>query len=423
MTTELAARPRLRARLVPPLLGDLPFRRFWAAQTISFFGDQINWIALPLVAVLTLDAGPGQMGLLGAVGTVPNLLFSLHAGALVDRRGRRRETMIWADWGRAALLATVPVAYWLDLLTMAQLYVVAFLTGTLTVAFFVCINALFTMLVPREQYVAGNSLVNGSRAFSFVAGPSIGGILVQVLSAPAALLADAVSFVGSALLLRSIDPEEPPVEPAERGHVREGLRFVFRTPILRAKLAATAVINFFNFVFLALFILYATSELGISPGTLGIVLGAGAIGGVIGSILTGRITRRLGVGRAFVLGCVLFPASFLLVPLAEGPTWLVLALLLLFEFGAGVGVMVLDIVGGAIQQALVPDRLRSRVSGAYMVVNFGVRPLGSLAGGVLGVWLGLRPTLWLAAVGGLAGFLFLLPSPIPRLRELPEEAA
>ena len=308
MTDEAAAQPRLRARLVPPLLGDLPFRRFWAAQTISFFGDQINWIALPLVAVLALDAGPGQMGLLAAVGTLPNLLFSLHAGALVDRRGRRRETMIWADWGRAALLATVPVAYWLDVLTMAHLYVVAFLTGTLTVAFFVCINVLFTTLVPREQYVEGNSLVNGSRAFSFVAGPSIGGLLVQVLSAPAALLADAASFVGSALLLRSIRPEEPPVEQAERGHVREGLRFVVRTPILRAKLAATATINFFNFVFFALFILYATSELGVSPGTLGLVLGAGAVGGVIGSVVTGRIARRLGVGPAFVLGCVLFPA-------------------------------------------------------------------------------------------------------------------
>ncbi len=166
--------------------------------------------------------------------------------------------------------------------------------------------------------------------------------------------------------------------------MREGLRFVFRTPILRAKLAATAVINFFNFVFFALFILYATSELGVSPGTLGIVLGAGAVGGVIGSIVTGRITRRLGVGPAFVLGCTLFPAPFLLVPLAEGPMPVVLALLLAFEFGAGVGVMVLDIVGGAIQQAIVPDRLRSRVSGAYMVVNFGVRPLGSLAGGALG---------------------------------------
>jgi MFS family permease len=362
------------------------------------------------------------MGLLAAVGTLPNLLFSLHAGALVDRRGRRRETMIWADWGRAALLVTVPVAYWLDVLTMAHLYVVAFLTGALTVAFFVCINTLFTVLVPRERYVEGNSLVNGSRAFSFVAGPSVGGVLVQVLSAPAALLADAFSFVGSALLLRSISPDEPPVEEAEHGHIREGLRFVFRTPILRAKLAATAVINFCNFAFFALFILYATSELGVSPGTLGIVLGAGAVGGVIGSVVTGRITRRLGVGPAFVLGCVLFPAPFVLVPFAEGPMPVVLGLLLVFEFAAGLGVMVLDIVGGAIQQALVPDRLRSRVSGAYMVVNFGVRPLGSLTGGALGAWLGLRPTLWLAAVGGLAGVLFLLPSPIPSLRELPEEA-
>jgi predicted MFS family arabinose efflux permease len=264
--------------------------------------------------------------------------------------------------------------------------------------------------------------VNGSRAFSFVAGPSVGGVLVQVLSAPTALLADTASFVGSALLLRSIRPEEPPVEEAEHGHIREGLRFVLRTPILRAKLAATAVINFFNFLFFALFILYATSELGVSPGTLGIVLGAGAVGGLIGSIVTGRITRRLGVGPAFVLGCFLFPAPFVLVPLAEGPMPLVLALLLAFEFIAGLGVMVLDIVGGAIQQALVPDRLRSRVSGAYMVVNFGVRPLGSLTGGVLGAWLGLRPTLWLAAAGGLVGVLFLLPSPIPRLRELPEEA-
>jgi MFS family permease len=422
MTGELADQPRLRARLVPPLLGDLPFRRFWAAQTVSFFGDQINWIALPLVAVLALDAGPGQMGLLAAVGTLPNLLFSLHAGALVDRRGRRRETMIWADWGRAGLLATVPVAYWLDVLTMAHLYVVAFLTGTLTVVFFVCINVLFTVLVPRERYVEGNSLVNGSRAFSFVAGPSIGGVLVQVLSAPAALLADAFSFVASALLLRSIRPEEPPVAPAESGHVREGLRFVRRTPILLASLAATATINFFNFVFFALFILYATSELDVPPGTLGVVLGAGAIGGVIGSILTGRITRRLGVGPAYVLGCVLFPAPFLLVPLAEGPYPVVLGLLLAAEFGTGFGVMLLDIVGGAIKQAIVPDRLRSRVSGAYMVVNYGVRPLGSLAGGALGAWLGLRPTLWIAAIGGLVGVLFLLPSPVPRLRELPEEA-
>jgi MFS family permease len=403
----------------PPLLRERLFRRFWLGQTISHFGDQVSGIALPLVGVLALDASPAQMGYLGAAGVAPNLLVSLHAGAFVDRHGRRRQTMIVADAGRALLLATIPIAYWLDALTFAHLYGVAFLTGVLTVFFFVSYNTLFVSLVPRERYVDGNSLLNGSRAFSFVAGPSAGGLLVQLISAPFTLLADALSFVASALYLRSIDPVEPPTAEPAPGQLTEGLRFIRRSPTLLAKLAATATINFFNFLFFALFILYVTRELGVSPALLGLILGAGAVGGLVGSVAAGRITRRLGIGPAFVLGCVLFPAPFLLVPLAGGPRPLVLALLFVFEFGTGFGVMLLDITGGAIQQALVPDRLRARVSGAYMVVNFGVRPLGALAGGVLGTAIGLRPSLWVAAVGGVAGVLFLLASPIPRMRELP----
>jgi MFS family permease len=410
----------LLSRWSPPLLRERTFRRFWAGQTISHFGDQISGIALPLVGVLALDASPAQMGYLSAAGVAPNLLVSLHAGAFVDRHGRRRLTMIVADWGRALLLATIPVAYWLDALTFAHLYAVAFLTGVFTVFFFVSYNTLFVSLVPRQRYVEGNSLLNGSRAFSFVAGPSVGGFLVQLLSAPFTLLADALSFVASGLFLNSIDAAEPPTVDAAPGQFTEGLRYVRRSPTLLAKLAATATINFFNFLFFALFILYASRELDVSPALLGLILGAGAVGGLVGSMTAGRISRRLGVGPAFVLGCVLFPAPFLLVPLAGGPRPLVLALLFVFEFGTGFGVMLLDITGGAIQQALVPDRIRARVSGAYMVVNFGVRPLGALAGGVLGTAIGLRPTLWVAAVGGLAGVLFLLGSPIPRLRELPD---
>jgi predicted MFS family arabinose efflux permease len=330
--------------------------------------------------------------------------------------------MIVADVGRALLLATIPVAYWLDALTFAHLYAVAFLTGVFTVFFFVSYNTLFVSLVPRERYVEGNSLVNGSRAFSFVAGPSVGGSLVQVLSAPVTLLADALSFVASALCLRSIDPAEPPTAEADPGQFTEGLRYIRRSPTLLATLAATATINFFNFVFFALFILYATRELDVSPGLLGLILGAGAVGGLVGSVAAGRISRGLGVGPAFILGCVLFPAPFLLVPLAGGPRPLVLALLFAFEFGTGFGVMLLDITGGAIKQALIPDRVRARVTGAYMVVNFGVRPLGALAGGALGTAIGLRPTLWVAAIGGLAGVLFLIASPIPGLRELPDTA-
>jgi predicted MFS family arabinose efflux permease len=242
---------------------------------------------------------------------------------------------------------------------------------------------------------------------------------VQLLTAPFALVADAASYLVSALFLRRISAPEPPTETAERGHFVAGARFILATPILRTSLLATATLNFFNFVFFALFILYATRALDVDPATLGVILGAGAVGGVIGSVVTGAIGRRIGIGPALVLGTALFPAPLLLVPLAGGPKPLVLAMLFLAEFGSGLGVMILDISAGAIFASLIPDRLRARVSGAYMLVNYGVRPIGALVGGTLGGTLGLRPTLWIAAVGGVAGFLWLLPSPVARLRELP----
>src|SRR4051794_17589944 len=214
---------------VPPLLREnVGFRRFWSGQAISMLGDQIALIALPLVAVLALDADAAEMGWLATAALLPNLLFSLHAGAWVDRRGRRRRTMIVADLGRAALVASVPIAYALDALTFPQLYAVAFASGTLSVFFFVSYSTLFTSIVPRDRYIEANSLVHGSRALSYVAGPSIGGILVQVLSAPVALIADAASFLASALFLRRIDVPEPPTEPAERGHLAAGARFILR---------------------------------------------------------------------------------------------------------------------------------------------------------------------------------------------------
>ena len=407
--------------LIPRLLRENPqFRRFWLGQTVSLLGDQISLIALPLVAVLTLDANAGQMGYLVAAELAPNLLFSLHAGAWADQRERKRHIMIATDLGRALLLGSIPVAYAFDALTFPHMFVVAFLTGTLSVLFHVSYNPLFVALVPRERFVEGGSIMHGSRAFAYVAGPSIGGLLVQILTAPVTLVVDACSYVVSALFLRSIEAEEPAPEPPGKGHVVAGVRWVFGDPIVRPALGATATINFFNFAFFALFILYATKSLGVEPGTLGLVLGAGAIGSVLGSIITGRISRRIGIGPAFALGCVVFPAPLILVPLADGPQWLILGCLFVAEFGSGLGVMMLDISGGAIFSAVVPDRLRSRVAGAYAVVNYGVRPLGALAGGALGTWIGLRPTLWIATAGALAGFLWLLPSPILGLRELPE---
>ena len=410
-------------RLMPRVLREnLVFRRVWSGQTISLFGDQISLIAIPLTAVLVLDANAKQMGYLVAAELVPNLFFALHAGAWVDRRGHRRQTMIFADLVRATLLVTIPLAYAFDALTIQQLYVVAFLVGTMTVFFFVAYSSLFVALVEREDYVEGNSLLAGSRAFSFVAGPSVGGILVQLLKAPYALLVDSITFLFSAGFLASIDPVEPEIEEAEKGHIVAGVRYIVTSSVMRSSLLATATINLFNFVFHALFILYAVRSLNVRPATLGIVLGAGAVGGLIGSFVTSRLGRRIGIGPTYILGCIVFPVPLVLVPLAGGPYWLILAMLFLAEFGAGLGVMILDISAASIFAALVPHRLRSRVSGAYMVVNNGIRPVGSLIGGFLGTAIGLQTTLWIGVVGAAAGFLWLLPSPIPKMRELPELA-
>jgi MFS family permease len=360
------------------------------------------------------------MGYLTTAGLVPNLLFSLHAGAWVDRRGRRRQTMLASDLGRAALLATIPIAYAFDALTIEQLYVIAFGVGALSVLFFVSYSTLFVSLVDRDRYVDANAILNGTRALSFVGGPSIGGALVQILSAPVALVADAASFLVSAFSLARISPEEPPTEVVDRGHLGAGARYIRDSPIIRASLAATATINFFNFMFFALVILYATRSLHVRPGVLGAVLGAASVGGVIGSLVTGRVVRRIGIGPAYALGCIVFTTPLLLVPLAAGPRWVVLGCLFVAEFFSGLGVMLLDISAGAIRSALVPGRLMARVSGAYMVVNYGVRPLGSLLAGGLGAWIGMRPTLWIATAGAIAGFLWLLPSPVMSLRDLPE---
>jgi MFS family permease len=418
---DVTAPFRRPARYLPPLLRqNVEFRRFFAGQFVSLVGDQVSMIALPLVGILVLHAGAAQMGYLTTASLLPNLIFSLHAGAWVDRRGRRRHVMLAADVGRAALLFSIPVAYGLGVLTIEQLYVVGFLEGTLSVFFYVAYSALFVALLPREKYIEGNQLLNGSRALSFVAGPSLGGVLVQAFSAPIALWADAVSFLASAFSLSRIDPVEPPTEPAESGHLRAGASYIRHSPIVRASLLSTATINFFNFVFFALVILYANTYLHIQPGALGAVIAVASIGALIGSVVTGRIGRRIGIGPAFVLGCFLFPTPLVLIPLASGPHWLVIVCVTVAEFFSGFGVMLLDITGGAIKAAVVPDRLRSRVSGAYMLVNYGVRPLGALMGGLLGAEIGVRNTLWIATVGAIAGVLWLLPSPIMHMRELPE---
>jgi MFS family permease len=412
MAPVAAERGFVRHR-IPPLLREPGFRRYWEAQTISLFGDQISSIALPLSAVLVLRAGASQMGYLTALVWLPSLLFGVHAGVWVDRRGHRRATMIAADLGRCALLGSIPIAYAFGAFSLAQLYVVAFGVGLLSVLFNVSNSTLFVVLVPSERYVEGNSLIYGSRALSFVGGPSIGGVLVELLRAPFAIAADAVSFLGSALLLRRTTAPEPrPTGETGSGALSAGARFIASSPVIRAVLLAAATVNLFTFWFAALFMLYAVRQLHVSAGLLGVVLGAGAVGGLLGAVLTKRLERAIGAGRACAVGCFLFTAPLALIPLASGARPIVLAMLFCAEFGSGVGVMVLDITIASIFAAAIPDELRARVMGTFQAINFGTRPIGALAAGALGGALGLRPTLWIAAAGATLGFLWLLPGPV-----------
>jgi MFS family permease len=410
--------------LLPPLLRrNRDFRRYFYGQAVSLIGDQIGLLALPLTAVLALGATAGQMGLLTTVALVPNLLFSLHAGAWVDRVGHRRVVMLTADVARGLAIATVPLAYAFGHLGWGHLYVVAFVTGTLGVFFNVAYGAFFQVLVAREDYVAANSLIHGSRAFSFLAGNSIGGVLVQLLKGPYALALDAFSFLWSAVFLGRIHLTEPPPAPREAGGVMAGARWLRHNAVIRAELLGVATINLFNFMYFALFLLYATNVLHVEPATLGLVLGVASIGTLGASFLAGPASRRLGIGPAFILGCFLFPAPLVLVPAARGPHWLVVAFLFAAELLSGVGLMLLDILAGTISAAIVPPALRSRVSGAFMVVNYGVRPVGAALGGVLGTAIGVHPTLWIATLGSLLGLAFLIPSPLRTMRDLPEQAS
>lgn len=402
--------------LAPSLLRDQVFRRYWYASTVSMFGDQVSAVALPLTAVLALHAQASQMGYLTATQWLPSLVFGLHAGTWADRLGRRRQLMIAADLGRAVLLLSVPLCFAARLLTLWQLYAVTFALGTLSLVFNVSDGTLFVSITKPREYVDGQSLLYISRALSFVGGPAMGGPLVQLLGAPFAIVADTLSFLGSAAFLHRIRPTEPPSDD-ERRKATEGLRFVARPGVVRSTLIGVAVTNFFHMMFVALFLLYAVRILHVRAGVLGVVLGLGALGGFTGSLLTKEIARRVGAGRACVAGSLLFTVPLALVPLAarvHGGT--VLMLLLAAEFASAFGVMLVDISVAAIFAAVIPSDIRSRVTGAFLAVNYGARPPGALLGGVLGAAIGLQVTLWIAVCGGVLGALLLLPSPLPRFR-------
>ena len=390
------------------------FLRLWSAQTISQFGSQISGLALPLVAILLLDASAFEVAALGVVEFLPFALFTLPAGAWVDRL-RRRPILVISDWGRAAALATVPLAYLFDALTLTQLYVVGFAVGVFTVFFDVSYQSYLPSLVRREQLTDANGKLEVSRSAAQTAGPGVAGGLVSLLTAPYAILADSLSFVASALFVTRIEREELlPDADAERGRLRaeiaDGLRFVLRHPILRWNLVYVGLANFFGNVMFSIFLVYAVRDLGLSAATIGLIGSLGNVGLVGGALVASRLASRFGAGPVLIATAAASGWSLLLIPLASGD--LAIPLLVASGLGFGFCVVVYNVTGISLMQAITPDRMLGRMNASRRFIVWGVIPLGMLLGGVLGSSLGLRETLWVGAIGNSLAFVPLLASPM-----------
>jgi MFS family permease len=393
------------------------FNLLWGGQTVSQLGTQVSLLALPLTAVTALGAGAAQMGVLGAMGRLPALLY-LVAGVWIDRT-RRRPVLIAADVARAAVLLTVPLAALLGVLRIELLYAAVLLVAVLTVWFDIAYMSYVPSLVRQDQLVEGNSRLELSRSVAQVAGPGLGGLLVQALTAPIAVAVDAASFLVSALLVARIRSVEGQAASAGRRgvwrEVAEGLRFVVGHPVLRSLAGAIAISNFFWALQLAVYVLYLSRGLGMPAPAIGLVVAATGPGAVLGTLLAGTTVRRAGIGPTVTAGLALFGAAALAFPLAPAYGDAPLASVALLAAAQGtmsLGGQVTAINVLSLRQGITPPALQGRSNASFRFLGVGVSPLGSLAGGLLGSLVALRPTLLVAALGLLLAPALLLLSPV-----------
>lgn len=392
----------------------------WSGQTVSEIGSAVTLLALPLLAVSTLHATTFQVAALAAAGSAAFLLVALQAGALVDR-WRKKRVMVWADVLRGVVLASVPIAHLVGLLTLGQLYVVALAASVLAVGFDVAYQSYLPMLVTGEQLIEGNAKIAGSQSFAQVAGPSTGGALVGALGAPWAVAVDVASFAVSGVLTgRMTDPEPPiaarPAGTRLRTEIREGLSFVLRHPVLRKVVGCTATNNFFTNATGALEIVFLVRVLHASPRVVGAVFALGALGGLVGATVAGRLARRVGTARIIWVS-ILLELPFLFATPFAFPGWGVLLVSLTYAMTTASAV-VYNVAQVSYRQAVTPTRLLGRMNASTRFIVWGVMPLGSLTGGVVGSLLSIRVTLLLAALGTSLSVLWVLASPLRTVRDI-----
>lgn len=422
------------------------FLKLWTSETISSFGGQFSGLAIQFTAVYYLagqclirtgpDACSFEFGILSALGTLPFLLIGLLVGVWVDRH-RRRPILVFSNVGRAALLASIPIFFLTGMLSLVGfwvLYAVSFLTGILTVFFDVAYQAYLPSLVRRDQLVDANGKLEASRSTAQVTGPSIAGAVIETITAPMAILVDALSFLGSAFSLSRISHKEAVAPRQEhssvKSDIREGLAVVLGDKRLWSIAGSTGTSNFFSAVIFALFILYATATLGLTPLSVGLVFSIGSVGALAGVATAARVAKRVGVGPAIVLSMALsgpgligiyLTASVSAAQLSVGNVAIPgsVVVLVLAQLITSWSVVVYNVNQVSLRQAIVPLRLQGRLNATMRFLVWGTLPLGGLVGGILGATIGIHNTIGIGAVGGSLAFLWVLLSPVRGLKEIP----
>ncbi len=402
------------------------FIKLWTGQTISEIGSRITRDGLPLAAVLVLNASPAQMGFMTAVGAAAVLLMGLAAGGWADRM-KRRPILITADLARAALLVSIPAAAYLGRLSMPQLYAVTALAGFCTVFFDVAYQTYVPALVERANLLEANSKLAMSSAAAEIAGPGLTGVLVQLITAPIAILFDAVSFLVSAASVWLIrKPEPAPAPPPEHHIPREtlaGLRFIFRHPMLRPVACFSATTYFFFGFIGPLYVLYAIRELHFPPALLGVLVALGGVGSLLGAALAPMAARRFGLGPTLIGSIVIVVACYAMLPLAHGPIAMAAAFVVVQQLGGDTAFTVFNINEVTLRQTVAPDHLLGRVNGAMQLLTRGIYPIGAVICGLISERAGVRGTIAIAMIGIAFSSLWLVISPLRGLRSAPARAS
>jgi MFS family permease len=401
------------------------FMRLWAGQTVSVFGSLTTGVALPFTAIIYLDASPLAVALLTAANVAAGIMFGLVAGVWVDRL-RRRPIMIAADVGRAALVGSIPLAAWFGVLRIEQLFVIAFLSGVLTIFFDVAYQSYLPTLVEPDQLLEGNSKLAASASVSEFGAFSAGGWLVQLITGPGAMLVDAVSFVFSAGSLLAIRAREPaPAPAAERTSIvreaRDGLRAIAGDAVLRPLAGSFVALSFGFGMTGAVYVLFVTRDLGLSPGVQGMIYGVGGVSSLAGALLAERARQFVGAGRAMMFGLALGGIGMAIMAFAPSITAVVVIILLAQQLISDPGWTIYEINSVSLRQATAAGPLLGRVNAGTRFSGMLATLIGSLVAGITANSIGARPVLVLSSLSMLVGVVWIALSPVRAMRDAPTE--